>query len=156
MNGPRIHQHRPQRGASLLRDGRDVFIEDYEGNFLGPTVPGGMDENIIIAREEIFDPVLGVASISGLEAGIDWINRTDFANTASLFAECGFEARRSHDRVDSGNLAIDAGSAAPVPFLHFGGLNGSFFGDLHARGDDAVRFYTDETVYIEQWPDAMD
>ena len=99
-----------------------------------------MDENMVVAREEIFDPVLGVASISGLEAGTDWINPTNFANTASLFTECGFEARRSHDRVDSGNLAVNAGSAAPVPFLYFGGLNDSFFGDLHTQGDDAVRF----------------
>ena len=85
-----------------------------------------MNDNMIVARAEIFDPVLGVSLISGLEAGIDWINRADFADTASLLTECGSEARRSHDRVDSGTLAVNAGSAAPVPFFHFGGLNDAF------------------------------
>lgn len=115
-----------------------------------------MNDDMIVARAEIFDPVLGVALISGLEAGIDWINRADFADTASLSTECGSEARRSHDRVDSGTLAVNAGSAAPVPFFHFGGLNDAFFEDLRAQGDDAVWFYIDETVYTERRPDAMD
>ena len=43
-----------------------------------------------------------------------------------------------------------------MAFFHFGGQGDSFFGDLHAQGDDAVRFYTDETVYIERWPDAAE
>jgi malonate-semialdehyde dehydrogenase (acetylating)/methylmalonate-semialdehyde dehydrogenase len=30
-------------------------------------------------------------------------------------------------------------------------LEGSFFGDLHATGKDAVRFYTETRVVIERW-----
>jgi malonate-semialdehyde dehydrogenase (acetylating)/methylmalonate-semialdehyde dehydrogenase len=37
---------------------------------------------------------------------------------------------------------------------HFGGEKASFFGSVHAQADDAVRFYTDQTVYIERWLDA--
>jgi malonate-semialdehyde dehydrogenase (acetylating)/methylmalonate-semialdehyde dehydrogenase len=40
-----------------------------------------------------------------------------------------------------------------MAFFHFGGRKASFFGDLHAQAKDAVQFYTDETVYIERWPD---
>ncbi len=41
-----------------------------------------------------------------------------------------------------------------MAFFHFGGAKDSFFGDLHAQAEDVVRFYTDERVYIERWPDA--
>jgi malonate-semialdehyde dehydrogenase (acetylating)/methylmalonate-semialdehyde dehydrogenase len=40
-----------------------------------------------------------------------------------------------------------------MAFFHFGGCKDSFFGDLHAQAEDVVRFYTDETMYIERWPD---
>jgi malonate-semialdehyde dehydrogenase (acetylating)/methylmalonate-semialdehyde dehydrogenase len=36
-------------------------------------------------------------------------------------------------------------------FFHFGGRKGSFFGDLHAQGEDAVSFYTDKTINIERY-----
>ena len=38
--------------------------------------------------------------------------------------------------------AINVGVAAPVAFFPFSGWKGSFFGDLHAHGGDAVEFYT--------------
>ena len=36
-------------------------------------------------------------------------------------------------------------------FFHFGGRKASFFGDLHAQGEDAVNFYTEMTIQIERW-----
>jgi malonate-semialdehyde dehydrogenase (acetylating)/methylmalonate-semialdehyde dehydrogenase len=41
-----------------------------------------------------------------------------------------------------------------MAFFHFGGWGDSFFGDLHAQDEDVIRFYTDEAVYIERWPEA--
>ncbi len=55
---------------------------------------------------------------------------------------------------DVGNLGVNAGTAAPMAFFHFGGRKDSFFGDLHAQGEDMIHFYTDKTIYIERWPDS--
>jgi malonate-semialdehyde dehydrogenase (acetylating)/methylmalonate-semialdehyde dehydrogenase len=142
-------------GAELLLDGRDVSVEGYEdGNFLGPTLFGGVDPDMTIAQEEVFGPVLGLLSVADLDEAIEVLNRSDFGNAASLFTGRGADARAFRHRTDIGNLGINAGTAAPMAFFHFGGRKDSFFGDLHAQGEDMIHFYTDKTVYIERWPNA--
>ncbi|MFC6716079.1 CoA-acylating methylmalonate-semialdehyde dehydrogenase [Natrialbaceae archaeon GCM10025810] len=142
-------------GAELLLDGRDVEVEGYEdGNFLGPTVFGNVDPEMTIAREEIFGPVIGLLPVGDVDEAIDVLNRSDFGNAASLFTSSGADARKVRHNADVGNLGVNAGTAAPMAFFHFGGWKDSFFGDLHAQGKDMIYFYTDEQVYIERWPDA--
>jgi malonate-semialdehyde dehydrogenase (acetylating)/methylmalonate-semialdehyde dehydrogenase len=48
-------------------------------------------------------------------------------------------------------VGVNVGVAAPMAFFPFAGWKGSFFGDLHATGKDAVRFYTETRVVIERW-----
>ena len=142
-------------GAALLLDGRNITVEGYEdGNFLGPTVFGELDPQMTIAREEIFGPVLGLMAVEDVDEAIDVMNRSDFGNAASLFTGSGADARKVRHQADVGNLGVNAGTAAPMAFFHFGGWKDSFFGDLHAQGQDMIYFYTDEQVYIERWPDA--
>ncbi|QFU84556.1 CoA-acylating methylmalonate-semialdehyde dehydrogenase [Natronorubrum aibiense] len=142
-------------GAELLLDGRDVEINGYEeGNFLGPTVFSDVDPEMTIASEEIFGPVIGLLPVTDIDEAIDVLNRSDFGNAASLFTGSGADARKVRHQADVGNLGVNAGTAAPMAFFHFGGRKDSFFGDLHAQGEDMIHFYTDKTVYIERWPDA--
>jgi malonate-semialdehyde dehydrogenase (acetylating)/methylmalonate-semialdehyde dehydrogenase len=144
-----------QEGAELLYDGREVTVEGYEdGNFLGPTVFGDVTEDMVIAREEIFGPVLALAPVADLDAAIERLNGSQFGNAASLFTGSGADARAFRHRAEAGNLGVNVGTSAPMAFFHFGGRKDSFFGDLHAQGEDMIRFYTDEYVYIERWPDA--
>ena len=144
-----------EEGADLLLDGRDVTVEGYEdGNFLAPCVFGDVTEEMTITREEIFGPVLGLAPVADLDEALDRLDSVEFGNAASLFTSKGADARRFRHEADIGNLGVNVGTAAPMAFFHFGGRKASFFGDLHAQGDDAIRFYTDEHVYIERWPDA--
>jgi malonate-semialdehyde dehydrogenase (acetylating)/methylmalonate-semialdehyde dehydrogenase len=144
-----------EEGADLLLDGRDVTVEGYEGgNFLGPTVFGDIDPGMTIAREEIFGPVIGLLPVEDLDGALDVLDRSAFGNAASLFTSSGADAKRVRHEADVGNLGVNAGTAAPMAFFHFGGRKDSFFGDLHAQGEDMIHFYTDEQVYIERWPDA--
>ena len=143
-----------EEGAELLLDGRDVSVDGYEnGNFLGPTVFGGVTAEMEIAREEVFGPVLGLAPVADVEAAIDRLNESRFGNAASLFTGRGADARRFRHDAAIGNLGVNVGTAAPMPFFHFGGWKESFFGDLHAQGEDMIDFYTDKAIYIERWPD---
>lgn len=144
-----------QEGAELIHDGRDVDVNGHEGgNFLGPCVFRDVTSDMVIAREEIFGPVLGLMPASGIDEAIEVMNESDYGNAASLFTSRGAEAKKFRHQAEAGNLAVNAGTAAPMAFFHFGGQKDSFFGDLHAQAEDVVRFYTDETVYIERWPDA--
>ena len=137
-----------EEGAALLRDGRGVDGDTY----LGPTIFGEVTPEMTIAQEELFGPIVGIARADDFDAAIGMVNGTDFGNAASLFTDRGGEARQFRNEVDVGNIGVNVGTAAPMAFFHFGGRKGSFFGDLHAQAEDAIRFYTDETVYIERWP----
>jgi malonate-semialdehyde dehydrogenase (acetylating)/methylmalonate-semialdehyde dehydrogenase len=142
-----------EEGASLLYDGRERSVPE-EGVFLAPTVFGDVDPEMTIATEEIFGPVLALIEATDFDDAIETVDRSRFGNAASLFTDRGGEAKRFRHEVDAGNLGVNVGTAAPMAFFHFGGWNDSFFGDLHAQGEDVIRFYTDESVYIERWPDA--
>lgn len=143
-----------EEGATLLRDGREISVEGHEdGNFLGPTVFGDVTVDMVIAREEIFGPVINLMSASDFDEAIETVNESRFGNAASLFTNNGYKAHRFKKEVDAGNLGVNVGTVAPMAFFHFGGEKDSFFGDLHAQGEDMINFYTDKTVYIERWPD---
>lgn len=139
-------------GAEILYDGSED-VPDSEGNFLGPVVFGDMESDTTIAREEIFGPVLGLIRVPDFESAIETVNASRFGNAASLFTDSGRKANRFKHDVEAGNLGVNVGTVAPMAFFHFGGRKDSFFGDLHAQADDMIQFYTDETVYIERWPE---
>jgi malonate-semialdehyde dehydrogenase (acetylating)/methylmalonate-semialdehyde dehydrogenase len=144
-----------QEGATLTIDGRDIEVEGYpDGNFLGPCLFEDVTADMTIAREEIFGPVLNLMTAPDFDTALETMNESDFGNAASLFTGSGAEAKRFRHEGEAGNLAVNAGTAAPMAFFHFGGEKDSFFGDLHAQAEDVVRFYTDEAVYIERWPNA--
>jgi malonate-semialdehyde dehydrogenase (acetylating)/methylmalonate-semialdehyde dehydrogenase len=143
-------------GAKLLYDGRDQAVTDREtGTYLAPTVFGDVSPDMSIACEEIFGPLLAVIKVSDLGEACGIVNASRFGNAASLFTERGADARQFRHEIEAGNLGVNVGTAAPMAFFHFGGAKDSFFGDLHAQDEDVVRFYTDETVYIERWPNGV-
>ena len=145
-------EHAVESGAELVVDGRDYEHSDHpEGNFMGPTLLSGVTSDMEIAQTEIFGPVLALAHAEDLDSAIDMVNSTPFGNASSLFTESGAEARQYRYEVDAGNVGINVGVCAPMGFFHFGGAKDSFFGDLHAQGEDAVAFYTDKTIEIERW-----
>ncbi|WP_076433029.1 CoA-acylating methylmalonate-semialdehyde dehydrogenase [Haladaptatus litoreus] len=139
-------------GADLLLDGRELETPDT-GNFLRPTIFGDVESEMRIAREEIFGPILALIRASDFEDALEIVNRSRFGNAASLFTDRGSDARKFRHTVDAGNLGVNTGTAAPMAFFHFGGWKDSFFGDLHAQGEDMIHFYTDKAIYIERWPD---
>jgi malonate-semialdehyde dehydrogenase (acetylating)/methylmalonate-semialdehyde dehydrogenase len=136
-------------GASLLVDGRRRVPED--GFFVAPTILDRVDPDAALAREEIFGPVLSVIRVPTVEAAVEIVNRSQYGNAASIFTRSGRDAWYFRTRVEAGMVGINVGVAAPMAFFPFAGWKGSFFGDLHATGKDAVRFYTETRVVMERW-----
>jgi malonate-semialdehyde dehydrogenase (acetylating)/methylmalonate-semialdehyde dehydrogenase len=50
-------------------------------------------------------------------------------------------------------VGVNLGVPAPVAIFPFSGWKSSFFGDAHALGKDAVRFYTETKVVTSRWPE---
>jgi malonate-semialdehyde dehydrogenase (acetylating)/methylmalonate-semialdehyde dehydrogenase len=96
---------------------------------------------------------MGLVRVADFDEAVDVVNRSEFGNAASLFTDSGHKANRFKHEVEAGNLGVNLGTAAPMAYFSFGGRKDSFFGDLHAQGQDMVNFYTDKMSYIERWPD---
>ncbi len=140
-------------GAKLLLDGRRPVIEGYEqGHFVRPTVLEIAAADGELAETEIFGPVLSVTRSDTLDSAIASVNASSFGNMACIFTASGAAARKFRYEARAGNIGINIGTPAPMAFFPFSGWKGSFFGDLHAQGRDAVDFYTDKKVVVERWP----
>jgi len=142
-----------EEGAKLTLDGRKVEIAgDYpEACFLGPSVFEGVNPSMRIAREEIFGPVASMLRAKDMDEALDLIHASPFGNAASIFTSSGKLAREFQHRVQCGNVGINIGVAAPLPYFPFSGMKDSFFGVLHGQGRDAVRFFTETKVVIQRW-----
>lgn len=141
-----------QEGAQLLLDGRKVQVANYpNGYFVGPTIFDKVRPDMIIAREEIFGPVLGIIPVADFETALSIMDDIPYGNAASLFTSSGKWVREFKYRARCGNIGINIGIAAPIASFPFAGMKQSFFGDLHGQGRDAIQFFTDRKVVISRW-----
>lgn len=140
-------------GARLLVDGRQPTITGYEkGNFVRPTILQDVNPAGVIARTEIFGPVLSLIHVDSIDDAIGLINSGQYGNMACLFTNSGAAARKFRYEAEAGNIGINIGVAAPMAFFPFSGWKESFFGTLHGQSDHAVEFFTQTKVVVERWP----
>lgn len=139
-------------GATLVLDGRNATISNYEmGSFVRPTILADVPFSSDVARTEIFGPVLSIHRVNTIEEAVAFVNSGEYGNMACLFTSDGSSARKFRYEVEVGNVGINVGVAAPIASFPFSGARGSFFGDLHAQGLDAIAFFTVEKVVVERW-----
>jgi malonate-semialdehyde dehydrogenase (acetylating)/methylmalonate-semialdehyde dehydrogenase len=140
------------QGATCLLDGSDCVVEGYpEGNWVGPTLFTDVKTDMRIYQEEIFGPVLCCINVDTLEEAISIVNQSPYGNGTSIFTESGAAARKYQNEVEVGQVGINIPIPVPSPFFSFTGWKGSFMGDLHAYGKQAVRFYTETKTITSRW-----
>lgn len=71
-------------GASLLTGGNRI---GDKGFFIEPTIFGNVQDNMRIAKEEIFGPVMQIAKFKNLEEIIERANLTEYGLAASIFTQ---------------------------------------------------------------------
>ena len=136
-------------GARLLVDGRNEL--GRPGYFLGPTLLDGVTPNMAVGREEIFGPVLSMASVESLDEAIGQANSMSLGNMAVIFTQSGRAAREFRERVEAGMVGVNVPVAQPFAFFPFSGWKASFYGDLHVHGTDGIEFFTRKKMYITRW-----
>lgn len=142
-----------EEGAEMVVDGRNAIVQGYErGYFLRPTILSDIPRQGVIARTEIFGPVLGMIHVESVEEALSLVNSGEYGNMACVFTSSGAAARKFRNEVQAGNIGINIGVAAPMAFFPFSGWKNSFFGVLHGQGKHAVEFFTQTKVVIERWP----
>ena len=141
-----------KEGASIICDGRGVKIADApNGFFIGATIVDHVQNEMTIAREEVFGPVLNVMRMEDLDHAIEVANQSAYGNGTAIFTNSGKAAREFKHRVKAGMVGINVGVPATMAMFPFTGWNDSFYGDLHIQGKEGVQFYTQQKVVTTRW-----
>lgn len=144
-------------GADLLLDGRGIKVQGCEdGHFIGPTLFDNVKTDMTIYKEEIFGPVLVIVRAKDIEEALKIIEENPYGNGTSLYTSSGSTARKFKHNVTVGQVGINVPIPVPLPFFSFTGWKDSFFGDAHAYGKQAFRFYSETKTVTERWYDDSD
>ena len=146
-------------GAQLLVDGRGFKGATAgagcgEGFWIGGTLFDGVTPDMRIYKEEIFGPVLSCVRVADFGAAVDLVNAHEFANGVSCFTRDGNVAREFGRRIQVGMVGINVPIPVPMAWHGFGGWKKSLFGDMHAYGEEGVRFYTKQKSIMQRWPES--
>ncbi|WP_176593708.1 aldehyde dehydrogenase family protein [Sphingobium sp. EM0848] len=115
-----------EEGATLLAGGEGRPDHLDRGWFVRPTVFANVTNQMRIAREEIFGPVLCVIPYRDEEEAIAIANDTDYGLAAYVQSSDRERAKRVAARIDAGRVTIN--SAPHEPFAPFGGFKQSGIG----------------------------
>ncbi len=143
-----------EEGATLVVDGRGLTVKGHEqGFFTGGTLFDHVRPEMRIYREEIFGPVLACVRVPDLGAALQLVNEHEYGNGVACFTADGGVAREFARRVQAGMVGINVPIPVPMAWHGFGGWKKSLFGDMHAYGEEGVRFYTKQKSVMQRWPD---
>jgi len=145
-----------QEGAKLVVDGRGLRVPGNDGGFwIGGTLFDHVTPQMRIYREEIFGPVLAVVRVPDFAAALALVNAHEFGNGVACFTSDGNVAREFARRVQVGMVGINVPIPVPMAWHGFGGWKKSLFGDMHAYGEEGVRFYTKQKSVMQRWPSSI-
>ena len=152
--GPQISQEQCDRimgyidvgvseGANLLSGGKRVGSKGY---FIQPTIFSGVKDNMRIAKEEIFGPVMNILKFKDVDEVVQRGNKTFYGLAAAIWTKDITKAHRLANNLRAGTVWVNCydvfDAAAP-----FGGFKMSGIG--RELGEYALSLYTEvKTVYI--------
>ena len=144
-------------GANLLVDGRGFKGADAgagcdNGFWLGATLFDNVTTDMRIYKEEIFGPVLACVRVPDFAEAVQIINDHEFGNGVACFTSDGNVAREFARQIQVGMVGINVPIPVPMAWHGFGGWKRSLFGDMHAYGEEGVRFYTKQKSVMQRWP----
>ncbi|CAN7726912.1 MULTISPECIES: CoA-acylating methylmalonate-semialdehyde dehydrogenase [Caballeronia] len=146
-----------EEGASLVVDGRGLKVPGHEeGFFTGGTLFDHVTPEMRIYKEEIFGPVLACVRVKDFTEAVDLINAHEFGNGVACYTRDGHIAREFGRRIEVGMVGINVPIPVPMAWHGFGGWKRSLFGDMHAYGEEGVRFYTRQKSIMQRWPESTE
>jgi len=148
-----------KEGAKLVVDGRGFKGAAAgpgceQGFWLGGTLFDNVTPEMRIYKEEIFGPVLACVRVPDFATAVQLINDHEFGNGVACFTRDGNVAREFSRRIQVGMVGINVPIPVPMAWHGFGGWKRSLFGDMHAYGEEGVRFYTKQKSIMQRWPES--
>ena len=132
-----------KEGARLVTGGKRL---DRDGFYIQPTVFADVKDDMIIAREEIFGPVMAVLDFETEEEAVTRANATEFGLSAGVFTRDLSRAHRVIAQLEAGSCFINSYNDAPVE-APFGGTKMSGVGRENSKA--AINHYSElKSVFV--------
>jgi alpha-ketoglutaric semialdehyde dehydrogenase len=134
-------------GAQMLMGGKRPEALS-NGYFVEPTIFDGVAPTMRIFKEEIFGPVLAVATAGTLEEALEFANSVEYGLTTSIFTENISSVMRFIDDVEAGMVHVNEPTVGGEAQLPFGGTKSTGVGERE-MAEEGLNFFTEiKTVFI--------
>ncbi len=135
-----------KEGAQLIAGGNRVSVDGGKGFFIEPTIFSGVSNQMKIAQEEIFGPVLATLKFDDVEEVVELANRNQYGLAAAVWTRDVKKAHQVSRGLRAGTVWINTYGLMDAA-LPFGGYKSSGFG--RELGQAALEHYTEiKTVWM--------
>lgn len=149
--GAVISAEQKKRVETYLEAARDSGVEvvasglldprsDPNGFYITPTLFGLVPETHVLAREEVFGPVLAAVPFDDEADALRIANGTEFGLVAGVWTESGARQMRMAKGIRAGQVFVNSYGAGGGVELPFGGVKKSGHG--REKGFEALREFT--------------
>lgn len=157
--GPVVHQDQLEKvldyvrvgvaqGAHLITGGERIELAT-PGHYILPALFVDTKPQMRINREEIFGPVVTVASANDYEHALTMANDTEFGLSAGIVTTSLSHARHLQRHAQAGMVMVNLATAGVDFHVPFGGSKASSYG-AREQGTHAREFYTRvKTAYVK-------
>jgi aldehyde dehydrogenase (NAD+) len=129
-----------KEGAQLVTGGNRVNVNGDKGFFIEPTVFGSVNNDMTIAQEEIFGPVLATLNFDDLDQVAELANKNVYGLAAGIWTNDIKKAHALSRRLKAGTVWINTYGPMDAA-MPFGGYKQSGFG--RELGAHAIEHYTE-------------
>ncbi len=135
-----------KEGAKLMAGGNRTSVDGGKGFFIEPTVFGDVTNEMKIAQEEIFGPVLATLKFDDVDEVVELANRNQYGLAAAVWTRDVKKAHQLSRQLRAGTVWINTYGLMDAA-LPFGGYKSSGFG--RELGQAALEHYTEvKTVWM--------
>jgi acyl-CoA reductase-like NAD-dependent aldehyde dehydrogenase len=135
-----------KEGAKLIAGGNRVSVDGGRGFFIEPTIFGDVNNNMKIAQEEIFGPVLATLTFDDIDQVVAQANQNQYGLAAAVWTRDVKKAHTISRQLKAGTVWINTYGLMDAS-LPFGGYKSSGFG--RELGENALEHYTEvKTVWL--------
>ena len=143
-------QYGKKEGAKIATGGK-AMLKNTGGYYYEPTVFDNVKNNMKIAQEEIFGPVLAIMRTNEIDEAIAIENNSQYGNASSVYTQDGNLANYVTERVSAGMVGVNIGVPVPREPFSFGGWNESRFGVGDITGKSSINFWTQLKKRTSKW-----
>ena len=136
-----------REGARLALGGNRV-LEESGGFFVEPTIFDGVRNDMVIAQEEIFGPVLSTITFENVEDAVRLANGTRYGLAASLYTDNLHTAHTVARALQAGTVSVNCFSEGDQA-VPFGGFKQSGFGGREKSLQAHDQYLQTKTIWIQ-------